>query len=42
MYEIFNPEILGLEPPSPRIEKNARDPGIGIPNLFTSCRKHEV
>jgi hypothetical protein len=28
MYEIFNPEISGLEPPNPGIEKNARDSGL--------------
>jgi hypothetical protein len=34
MYEIFNPEIPGLEPPNPVIlglRKMPRDPGIGIP-----------
>jgi hypothetical protein len=37
MYEIFNPEIPGLEPPNTRIpglDKNARDPGIGIPKCM--------
>jgi hypothetical protein len=28
MYEIFNPEIPGLEQPNPGIKKNAPDPGI--------------
>jgi hypothetical protein len=28
MYDIFNPEIPGLEPPNPGIEKHVRDPGI--------------
>jgi hypothetical protein len=39
MYEIFNPEIPGLEPPNPGISglrkmpgiPGIRDPGIGIP-----------
>jgi hypothetical protein len=37
MYEIFYPEIPGLEPPNPGISglrkiPGIRDPGIGIPN----------
>jgi hypothetical protein len=41
MYEIFNPEIPGLEPPNPGIEKNSRDwnPYSG-PNMYTPLQHY--
>jgi hypothetical protein len=43
MYEIFNPEIPGLEPPNPGISgltkiPGIRDPGIGIPKCMRYIR----